>query len=123
MSQLELFRDALLVALVAILVYILYKRLLHLMAKQNVQAKYPSIDAETIFQDNVVSIQLELQQSMPIKVSVLNGGNELIENLKEGELGAGKHDFSFSMKGREQGKYAFEIITPHEKAKRYFTIG
>jgi hypothetical protein len=123
MSQLELFRDALLVSLIAILVYILYKRLLHLMANQNVQAKYPAIDAETIFKDNTVTIRLELQQKMQIKVNVLSEHHVLVENLREGELGVGKHAFSFTIEGKEKGKYAFEIITPHEKSVRYFSIG
>ncbi len=122
MSQFELLRDALLVSLVAILVFILYKRLLHMMGRQNVQAKYPALDAETTIQDGQVSIRLQLLQSMKLKVSVIDENRSIIEVIQDTHSEKGDHSFVFKTNGRHSGKYAFEIVTPHEKSLRYFQI-
>jgi hypothetical protein len=122
MSQFELLRDALLVSLVAILVFILYKRLLHMMGRQNVQAKYPALDAETTIQDGQVSIRLQLLQSMQLKVSVLDENRNVLEVIQDTHSEKGDHSFVFKTIGRHSGKYAFEIVTPHEKSLRYFQI-
>lgn len=122
MGQLALFRDALLVSLVAILVFILYKRLLHMMGRQNVQAKYPALDTETFQDDLQAMIRLTLLQSMPLKITVLNDNRQVIEVIHDQEAIAGEHSFVFKTTDKPSGKYAFEIITPNEKAMRYFQI-
>jgi len=122
MGQLELLRDALLVSLVAILVFILYKRLLHLMGSQNIQAKYPALDATTNVGNGEVSICMHLGQAMAVKVSVLNDEKKLVEVIQDGHSESGKHCFGFNTTGHPTGKYSFEIITPHEKSIRYFQV-
>lgn len=122
MGQLELFRDALLVSLVAILVFILYKRLLHMMGRQNVQAKYPALDAETFQDDRQAKICLTLLQSMPLKITVLNDNLQAVEVIYDQVANTGEHSFVFKTVDKPSGKYAFEIITPNEKALRYFQI-
>ena len=122
MSQFELLRDALLVSLVAILVFILYKRLLHMMGRQNVQAKYPALDTETTIENEQVCIRLQLLQPMQLKVSVLDENRNVLEVIQDGHSEKGDHSFVFNTVGRPVGKYAFEIITPNEKSLRYFHI-
>lgn len=122
MSQFELLRDALLVSLVAILVFILYKRLLHMMGRQNVQAKYPALDAETIIENEQVSIRLQLLQPMQLKVSVLDKNREVLEVIQDAHSEKGDHSFAFKTNGIVAGRYAFEIVTPHEKSLRYFQV-
>jgi|LauGreDrversion4_2_1035121.scaffolds.fasta_scaffold85404_3 hypothetical protein len=122
MNQLDLLRDTLLVSLVAILVFILYKRLLHMMGRQNVQAKYPALDAETTHQDGQVSIRLQLLQPMHLKVSVIDENRSVIQVIQDLYSEKGDHSFVFKTNGRHSGKYAFEIVTPHEKSLRYFQI-
>jgi hypothetical protein len=122
MSQFELLRDALLVSLVAILVFILYKRLLHMMGRQNVQAKYPALDAETTIENEQVCIRLQLLQPMQLKVSVLDENRNVLEVIQDNHSEKGDHSFVFNTNGRSAGKYVFEIVTPHEKSLRYFQI-
>jgi hypothetical protein len=122
MSQFELLSDALLVSLVAILVFILYKRLLHMMGRQNVQAKYPALDTETVFEEEQVFIRLLLMQPMYLKVSVLDETRNVLEVIQDGHSEKGEHAFVFNTVGRPVGKYAFEIVTPNEKSLRYFHI-
>lgn len=122
MGQLALFRDALLVSLVAILVFILYKRLLHMMGRQNVQAKYPALDAETTQDDDKVMIRLTLLQAMSLRIAVLDENREVVELIQDEVSKEGEHTFVFKTTAKPSGKYAFEIITPNEKALRYFQI-
>lgn len=122
MEQLSLFRDTLLVSLVAILVFILYKRLLHMMGRQNVKAKYPALDTETIQENHQVKIRLTLLQSMSLRVAVLDSNHQVLALLKDEVSFEGEHTFVFQTNGLAVGRYAFEIITPHEKSLRYFNI-
>lgn len=122
MGQLELFRDTLLVSLLAILVFILYKRLLHMMGRQNVQAKYPALDAETIQDDDKVMIRLTLLQSMSLRIAVMDENHRVIEVIQDEVSKEGEHSFAFKTTDKPSGKYAFEIVTPNEKALRYFQI-
>jgi len=122
MGQLELFRDTLLVSLVAVLVFILYKRLLHMMGRQNVQAKYPALDAETTQDDDKVMIRLTLLQSMSLRIAVLDENRQVVQVIQDEVSKEGEHSFVFKIIDRTPGKYAFEIITPNEKALRYFQI-
>ena len=104
MGQLELFRDTLLVSLVAILVFILYKRLLHMMGRQNVQAKYPALDTETFQDDLQAIIRLTLLQSMPLKITVLNDNRQVIEVIHDQEAIAVEHSFAFKSTDTPSGK-------------------
>jgi len=122
MSQLYLFRNVLLVSLIAILIYVMYKRLIHLLQRQHVQAKYPALDAEMHWVGKVVSMALELKMKMNISVVVCKENGERVQELFQQEEALGKLELSFDTTGRDKGKYYFEIITPNEKALRYFVI-
>jgi hypothetical protein len=122
MSQLYLFRNVLLVSLIAILVYIMYKRLIHLLQRQHVQAKYPALDAALLWTDKVVSMNVELKIKMDILVTVCKENGELLQEVHRQTDAIGKIDLSFDTTALQKGKYYFEIQTPHEKALRYFVI-
>ncbi len=122
MSQLYLFRNVLLVSLIAILVYIMYKRLIHLLQRQHVQAKYPALDAALLWTDKVVSMNVELKIKMDILVTVCKENGELLQEVHRQSDAIGKIDLSFDTTALQKGKYYFEIQTPHEKALRYFVI-
>ena len=122
MSQLYLFRNVLLVSLIAILVYIMYKRLIHLLQRQHVQAKYPALDAALLWTDKVVSMNVELKINMDILVTVCKENGELLQEVHRQSDAIGKIDLSFDTTALQKGKYYFEIQTPHEKALRYFVI-
>ena len=122
MSQLYLFRNVLLVSLITILVYIMYKRLIHLLQRQHVQAKYPALDAALLWTDKVVSMNVELKIKMDILVTVCKENGELLQEVHRQSDAIGKIDLSFDTTALQKGKYYFEIQTPHEKALRYFVI-
>ena len=122
MSQLYLFRNVLLVSLIAILVYIMYKRLIHLLQRQHVQSKYPALDAALLWTDKVVSMNVELKIKMAILVTVCKENGELLQEVHRQSDAIGKIDLSFDTTELQKGKYYFEIQTPHEKALRYFVI-
>lgn len=122
MSQLYLFRNVLLVSLIAILIYIMYKRLIHLLQRQHVQAKYPALDTEMHWVENVISMSLELKIKMNVEVVVFRENGDPVRELLRQENALGKVEWSFDTTGCVPGKYYFEITTPNEKALRYFVI-
>jgi hypothetical protein len=120
MSQLTILRNVLLVSLIAILLFIMYKRLIHLLQKQHVQAKYPAIDAALIWAENLVSLELKIKMNIEVNICKENG--EIIETIMNQPDATGELTLSFDTTKLEKGKYYFEIITPNEKALRYFVI-
>lgn len=122
MSQLTILRNVLLVSLIAILLFIMYKRLIHLLQKQHVQAKYPSLDAALTWLGNVVSMKVDLKMKMNLVVTVCKESGESIQEICNLPEGNGAVELSFDTTHLEKGKYYFEIITPNEKALRYFVI-
>ena len=122
MSQITLLRNVLLVSLIAILLYIMYKRLIHLLQRQHVQAKYPALDAALTWTDNVVSMKVDLKMKMNLVVTVCKESGESIQEICNLPEGNGAVELSFDTTRLEKGKYYFEIITPNEKALRYFVI-
>lgn len=122
MSQLEILRNLLLVSLLAMLIYIMYKRLIHLMQKQNTQAKYPALDADCTWDGAMIYLGVTIEKSMHIQVRVLDEGNQMIQEIYVGEVTAGHHNYGLETAKLSAGKYHFEITTPHEKALRFFQV-
>jgi len=122
MSQLILFRNVLLVSLIAILMIIMYKRLIALIQKQNVQVKYPSLDAALHWIDTNVALGVELKSKMSIHVAVFRHDGTWVKDICQHDEIEGKLNLSFDTNGYAAGRYYFEIITPREKALRYFDI-
>jgi hypothetical protein len=100
----------------------MYKRLIHLLQRQHVQAKYPALDAALLWTDKVVSMNVELKINMDILVTVCKENGELLQEVHRQSDAIGKIDLSFDTTALQKGKYYFEIQTPHEKALRYFVI-
>lgn len=122
MSQLEIIRNLLLVSLLAMLIYIMYKRLIHLMQKQNTQAKYPALDVASTWEGSMVYLGMTLERKMQIEVKAICEEHQWEENIFFGEVEIGHHNYGLETVHLPAGKYHFQIITPHEKAMRYFQV-
>lgn len=121
-SKLTLLRNALLVTLVIMLVYVLYKRLLSFIRSQEVRALHPAI--ETSFSDDAekATIALITPNRFYVIIKVVKENGELQKVVFEGEIDAGKHEFSFLRSELAAGRYYYKISTPNEESSHYFSI-
>ncbi len=123
MKTFELLRNVLLVSLLAMLTYVLYKRMLHVMRKQHVQNKYPALpNALHWTSDGKGQIAISLNMKMHLDIQIFNEGNESVHSLANDEFPKGDHIFSFEKSLLPSGKYYYKIVSPHEQASQYFSI-
>jgi hypothetical protein len=122
MDNIVILRNMLLVSLLAMLVFIMYKRMLALFRRQHVQAKYPALDASCSWNDKTVKLGLTLKNEMEVNVVVINDQEQIVETLNDNKCSIGYHEWEFNCGHVQQGKYAFQVTTPHEKAIRYFNV-
>jgi hypothetical protein len=123
MNNLEIFRNALLATLVIMLVYVLYKRLIHLLRRDHIIAKYPSMPNSIQWKDsNTALIEVILREKIYLIVEIFDQhGNKLIP-LAEGEFDQGRQVFTFERHHLVPGRYYYKVTSPNEQASQYFEV-
>ncbi len=122
MSQIEILRNLLLISLLTMLIYIMYKRLIHLMQRQNTMAKYPSLDAACTWDGSMVYLGMTIERNMEIEVMAVCDDSQWCQEIFKGSVNQGHHNYGLETVHLPAGKYHFQITTPHEKAMRYFHV-
>ena len=123
MKTFELLRNVLLVSLLAMLTYVLYKRMLHVMRKQHVQNLYPALPNQLNWTEaGQGQIALTLNMKMHLDIQIFNEENQPILTLANEEFPKGDHIFTFEKSQFSSGKYYYKIVSPHEQASQYFNI-
>ena len=116
-------RNVLLVSLLAMLAYVLYKRMLHVMRKQHTMQKFPSLPNQLHWnQDNQGQVAVTLHQGMSIEISIYNENGELMFIVASGEYPKGDHVFQFEKNALQSGRYYYKLVSPHEVASQYFQV-
>lgn len=120
----EHLRNTLLVMLVVMLVYVLYKRLIHVLRKDQIKAKYPAMPNALSWSEDqqVATIELTLSKKMYLIVEVYDQHGNKVSSLAEGEFDPGVQHFEIRRSHLVPGKYYYKIISPHEQASQYFAI-
>jgi hypothetical protein len=123
MDNLVILRNALLLTLLVMLVYVLYKRLIRLLRREHVQAKYPAMPNSIEWTpEGQARIFVELRAKMYLIVEIFDQhGNRMIQ-LAEGEFPGGRQIFTFERRHLIPGKYFYKVTSPHEEASQYFEI-
>lgn len=122
MNTLETLKNALLISLVVILIYILYKRLISTLSKNRINAKYANIENSIRFDDGKGFIQVELKNKAYLIVEVYSHQGDRIEAIEEGDFEAGHHSFSFVSSKLEKGRYYYKVTSPYQESSQYFDI-
>ena len=123
MKTFELLRNVLLVSLLAMLTYVLYRRMLHVMRKQHVQNLYPALPNQLNWTESGQGqIALKLNVKMHLDIQIFNEENQSILTLANEEFPKGDHIFTFDKSQFSSGKYYYKIVSPHEQASQYFSI-
>lgn len=123
MKTFELLRNVLLVSLLAMLTYVLYKRMLHIMRKQHVQNLFPALPNQLNWSESGQGqIALKLNMKMHLDIQIFNEENQSILTLSNAEFPKGEHIFTFEKNQFSSGKYYYKIVSPHEQASQYFSV-
>jgi len=120
----EHLRNTLLVMLVLMLVYVLYKRLIHVLRKDQVHAKYPAMPNALKWSEDgqTAVIELTLKQKMYLIIEVFDQHGNHAASVAEGEFDAGVQQFEVRRNHFVPGRYFYKITSPHEQASQYFTV-
>lgn len=123
MSTLETFKITLLVFTLLILVYVLYKRLIHLLRKGNVTADYPSIgNALSWIDQRTALLDIELSVKTEIQVAIFTEKSELIREVVKSSFLSGKHSLKLDLKDLPSGRYYYKVISDKQEASQYFIL-
>lgn len=114
--------NILLVTLILFLVYILYRRLLVMLGKDQVQHQYVHFGNARIEQEGGSwKVELEVPADCEVKVVILDADGNERATVHDGSLTAGDHSLNVVTR-LEPGTYTCRFTSPHQRAERYFTV-
>jgi|LakMenEpi03Aug12_release.lakeMendotaPanAssembly.Ray.scaffolds.fasta_scaffold1243669_1 hypothetical protein len=122
MNTLENLKNALLVALVVMLVYVLYKRMIKVLHKGKVTSQYPNIGNSLIVENNQGRITVELQKKTYLIVEIFDHTNNPIFKVAEGDFENGEQVFTFELTDLPKGKHYYKVTSPNQESSQYFQV-
>jgi len=122
MNLLENLKNALLVSLVIMLVYVLYKRMINVLHKGKVTSQYPSIGNSLIVQNNEGSITVELHNKTYLIIEIFDSSNTPLLKVAEGDFEPGSQIFKFNLTNLPKGKHYYKVTSPNQESSQYFQV-
>lgn len=122
MSTLETIKNALLISLLLMLIYVLYKRMLRVLGKDNVQSKYPAIGNALEWNGDLAKITVDLRKETYLIIELFTKEGALVQSIAEGEYPVGQHIFEFSRQSLSAGKYFYKVTSSYQESSQYFEI-
>lgn len=122
MSTLETVKNALLVTLVIMLVYVLYKRMIKVLYRDKVMSQYPTIGNQLTKENGKWVISVELHRTTHLIIEIFNASNQMILKVAEGEYSSGMQRFTFESNTLESGKYYYKVTSPNQQSSQYFDV-
>lgn len=120
--KLDILRDALLVTLLAMLVYVLYKRLLKILGREKVEARYVVSKEELNLQGAASELHFYLSAAAHVRIAVHDEAGKEVMEVAQVDLKKGQHQFALDLSRLVQGRYYYSITAPGQNSSRYFTI-
>ena len=113
----------LLVLLIAILLIVLYNRLLKALGKGKYQKVYATLDnPEIIAESRIMLIHFTVPRKTSGKLEVLDRSDNLISVLMEGDMEAKNYTVKLDYSELKSGKYAYKLTTSDQSAYKYFEV-
>jgi hypothetical protein len=111
----------------AYLLYVAYKKVLNLIATgkvKNVSVKYAELfDVNPPYAKGEIQFGFKLPEKMEVKFRIVNRDDDLIKELKKGELEEGVYPILFDTNSIADGEYYYQIITDFQKtSKKFFVV-
>jgi hypothetical protein len=122
MFNLELVKNALLVTLVIMLVYVLYKRMIKVLYRDKVMSQYPTIGNQLTNENGNWIISVELYRTTHLIIEIYNASNQMILKVAEGEYASGMQRFPFDVNYLKSGKYYYKVTSPNQQSSQYFDV-
>jgi len=122
-DTLETLRNALLIMVVLWLIYVLYKRLLNIMGKAEVDNRYPALDHNLMIdREGNGTLILEMKLPTVVKIELLDvDGNPRINEF-EHTTNKGSNQVNLDMRAFEKGRYYYKLSTQQEVLSQYFEL-
>ena len=111
----------------AYLLYVTYKKVLNLIATgkvKKVTVKYAELfDVNPPYAKGEIQFGFKLPEKMEVKFRIVNRDDDLIKELKNGELEEGVYPILFDTNSIVDGEYYYQIITDFQKTtKKFFVV-
>lgn len=111
----------------AYLLYVAYKKVLNLIATgkvKKVTVKYAELfDVNPPYAKGEIQFGFKLPEKMGVKFRIVNRDDDLIKDLKNGELEEGVYPILFDTNSIADGEYYYQIITDVQKtSKKFFVV-
>ena len=111
----------------AYLLYVAYKKVLNLIATgkvKTVTVKYAELfDVNPPYAKGEIQFGFKLPEKMEVEFRIVNRDDDLIKDLKKGELEEGVHPILFDTNSIADGEYYYQIITDVQKtSKKFFVV-
>ena len=109
------------------LFYIAYKKIMRLIATgkvKKVTVKYVELfDVNPPYAKGEIQFGFKVPEKMEVDFSVVNRYDDLIKELKSGELDEGVYPVLFDTTTVADGEYYYRIVTPVQKtSKKFFVV-
>lgn len=120
--MLETLRNALVITLLVILVYVLYKRMLHAMGKNEIKERYIYFTEDSLKDEkgSEIGVEAKSRQNVQLAVHTIDGNH--VQQFFEGEIEVGILRFDLSKLALSPGKYYCLMTTDKQQDSIYFTI-
>jgi hypothetical protein len=120
--MLETLRNALLITLLVVLVYVLYRRMLAAMGKNEIKERYIYFTEDSLQGEFSNKIGIEAKSVQQVRLSVHATDGTALTEFYNGEVGIGIHRFDLEKLSLAPGKYYCQMTTDKQKDSIYFTI-
>lgn len=120
--SLDLLRDALLLSLVLMLVYVLYKRLQKVIRRDSVDARYILYKEDLQWDGHQGVYSFHLTKSTHLIASVHEEDGTLVRTLTDGERTQGEQHIAFGSDQLPTGRYYLKIQVPGQDSSFYFIV-
>ena len=109
------------------LLYVAYKKVLNLIATgkvKKVTVKYAELfDVNPPYAKGEIQFGFQLPEKMDVIFRIVNRDDDLIKELKKGELEEGVYPILFDTNSIADGEYYYQIITNYQKtSKKFFVV-
>ncbi|MFM9985063.1 MAG: hypothetical protein ACKVOK_07495 [Flavobacteriales bacterium] len=123
MSTLEIFKITLLVFTLLILVYVLYKRLISLLRKNNVRADYPSIgNSLKWINERTATLEIDLEMKTELQIELFTEKSDFVREVLKKTFNSGHHQVELNLTDLQPGRYYYKVVSDKQQASQYFIL-
>ena len=121
MPLLDTLRDALLLTLILMLVFVLYKRLIRFLNKKETDAEYAHFTAESGKRDGEhIILKIHFPETVKARVEVRDASNEVISVLFDDVPADSEVEVKVPLSGLGDQRYSYHLITNNQHLSRHF---